>query len=98
MRYFLVGLPSSGKTTLGEQLANHLGMDFIDMDKLIERDHQTTIPEIFNTRGEDHFRAIETETIASFELHDNIVVSTGGGAPCFNDNMNAMKGQSLVRL
>lgn len=87
IRIFLVGYMGSGKTTLGKPLASKLNLGFIDMDHFIEAGYKKTIPEIFETEGESRFRELEREYLQRlFEL-DNIVVATGGGAPCFFDNM-----------
>ncbi len=80
----------SGKSTAGIKLANMLGFKFVDLDNLIEEAQGITISEIFSTHGEEAFRKIEQEMLAStFEL-SNVIVATGGGAPCFYNNMDAM--------
>lgn len=88
---FLVGLAGSGKTTLGRQLAEVLHLHFIDLDKAIEERAGKTIPEIFSQQGEGNFRIMEKETL--HELmgeQDSFVMATGGGAPCYHFNMDAM--------
>jgi len=78
----------SGKTTLGKRLANKLEYSFIDLDAEIEKIENCSINEIFDDKGETYFRELESKI-----LHDiisenrNIVLSVGGGTPCFNDNM-----------
>ena len=64
---YLVGMPSSGKSTLGKELARNLGYSFTDMDKLIETREQKTVSEIFSNYGEAHFREIEKKTLRGFQ-------------------------------
>ncbi len=90
MIIFLIGLPGSGKTTLGKQLANVLKFKFIDLDTVIENTREKTIPEIFKTDGEDQFRVFEKEALHSSIKRNNVIISTGGGTPCFFDNMEQM--------
>lgn len=96
MRYFLVGYKSSGKTTLGKQLASELKMDFIDLDHYIEDEKGKTIPEIYTELGDEKFRLLEWEMLKRIVEKDNVVVSTGGGTPCHCDNMNIMQNYGEV--
>jgi shikimate kinase len=64
-RVFLMGMPGSGKTTLGKKLAAKLGLTFIDLDQYIEEKEKKTVQEIFSEQGEDEFRKIETECLSS---------------------------------
>lgn len=77
----------SGKSTLGRQLADGLGYEFTDLDQMFEKKYKTTIPIFFKRYGEQAFRIIEQVILHSTEDMDNIVVATGGGTPCFFDNM-----------
>ncbi|CAM4363828.1 shikimate kinase [Cytophagaceae bacterium 50C-KIRBA] len=88
---YLIGMPSSGKSTLGKELAKNLGFSFTDMDKLIETREQKTISEIFSNQGEAHFRELERKTLHGFQPDQSMVIATGGGVPCFFDNMDYMK-------
>ncbi len=88
---FLVGMPSSGKSTLGRRLARALNFRFVDLDKSIVRDQNKTIPEIFLKYGEAYFREIERKILLEIEPDQSLVVATGGGAPCFFDNMMFIK-------
>jgi shikimate kinase len=90
MKIFLIGLPGSGKTTLGKQLAKILKLKLIDLDISIEKARGTSIPEIFKTEGEDEFRVLEKKALHHSFTQDNVIISTGGGAPCFFDNMDQM--------
>jgi shikimate kinase len=88
---FMLGMPSSGKSTLGRQLAKELNYDFIDLDKKIEVSEGKKIHEIFNLEGEDYFRKVETDQLKKIEADTGVVVATGGGTPCFNENMKFIK-------
>lgn len=81
-----------GKSTHGKRLAKLLGYAFVDLDDFISKKFNKTITELFNSLGEKEFR--KTETLALQECidsDDRIVFSTGGGTPCFNDNIKLMK-------
>ncbi|QJW90505.1 shikimate kinase [Spirosoma taeanense] len=84
---FLIGMPSSGKSTLGKRIADVLHYRFIDTDKLIVRDEGRSIPAIFAESGETYFREAERRILRTIRPGDSLVVSTGGGMPCFHDNM-----------
>ena len=95
---FLLGMPSSGKSTLGRSLAREIGYEFVDMDKRIEIRELLTIAEIFNLKGEPYFRTVESEMLRSFPADAGLVESTGGGVPCFHDNMAFIKAELLAAL
>jgi shikimate kinase len=91
MRIFLIGYMASGKSTVGPMLANELGIAFIDLDVAIESHAAQSIPEIFSSHGENYFRNLESQVLRSIiNQSDQFVVATGGGTPCFGDNLNAM--------
>ncbi len=90
MRIYLIGYMGSGKSTLGKRLAKHLGMQFIDMDHYLEKRYCKTVPQIFAEEGEDEFRKKERKILEELSGFTNVVVATGGGAPCFFDNMEVM--------
>lgn len=92
----LVGMPGSGKTTLGVQLAQQMKMDFIDLDHQIEEQAGTSIIKIFKKFGENYFRKTERLILEEMLQMDNVVISTGGGAPCFDDNMNLINKNSTA--
>jgi shikimate kinase len=91
MRYFIIGFKNSGKTTFGRELAKRLQLDFIDLDEFIERQQNKSIPEIYSRLGEDKFRKLEWKALQEVVHAANIVISTGGGAPCHCDNMTLME-------
>jgi shikimate kinase len=87
---YIIGFMGSGKTTAGKRLASLLNWSFVDLDKKIEEQTGLTIPEIFSLHGEDHFRKVEAEILKSLVTDSNTVISTGGGTPCYADNMKFM--------
>lgn len=89
-KIFLVGFMGSGKSTAGRKLAARLGWSFIDLDERIESCTGMKITEIFQTKGEQSFRETETEQLHRLEKINNAVISTGGGTPCFDGNMDFM--------
>lgn len=89
-RIYIIGFMGSGKTTAGRKLATLMGWNFIDLDKKIEDKAGISISEIFSDQGEKTFREMESEMLKSLENFENAIISTGGGAPCFNDNMDFM--------
>jgi shikimate kinase len=93
---YLIGFMGSGKTTAGKKLASLLGWSFVDLDKMIEEHTGKTIPEIFSQDGEDYFRKIETELLRNLYQGISTIISTGGGAPCYNNNMDFMLESGLT--
>lgn len=92
---FLIGFMGVGKTTLGKKLANALKLPFIDSDMALEQEFQLSINEYFEEFGEDQFRAKEQQWIQQL-IKQPAIISTGGGLPCFFDNLNEMKKKGLV--
>ena len=88
---FLIGMPSSGKSTLGRQLAKRLDYQFIDMDELIMSQELSTIAEIFKYKGEDYFRQVESEILKGIKPNQKLIIATGGGVPCFFNNIDFIK-------
>ena len=89
-RVILVGFMGSGKSTLGKKLAYRMNIPFIDSDTEIELHYNKKIGEIFTEHGESHFREIEKSFIESLIDKDDFVLATGGGMPCFDDNMKKL--------
>jgi shikimate kinase len=90
MRIFLIGYMGSGKSTLGKRLAKHLNIQFVDMDHYIEERNCKTIPQIFEEEGENEFRKKEQKALKELSEFTDIVIATGGGAPCFFNNIDVM--------
>jgi len=91
MKIFLIGMPGSGKTTTGKLLAEKLKLTFVDLDVEIEKSEGQSINQIFEKRKENYFREVESTVLKKFcSSEGSFVMSTGGGAPCFHDNMVLM--------
>lgn len=90
MRIFLIGFMGCGKSTLGRSLASKLGLTFVDLDNYLEERYFKTIPRIFAEEGEDAFRRKERKMLEEVAAFDQVIVATGGGAPCFFDNIDLM--------
>ena len=88
---FLIGMPSSGKSTLGKQLAKRLDFQFIDTDDLIETQEIATVSDIFQYKGEDYFRLVENKMLKGIQPNKKLIVATGGGMPCFHGGMDFIK-------
>ncbi|MDB5005350.1 MAG: shikimate kinase [Mucilaginibacter sp.] len=97
MKLFFIGFMGCGKTTWSRKLANHLGYEFIDLDHILEAKVGMTIAEYFEAHGQDAFRQLESSILKETDYPESVVVSTGGGLPCFFDNMEWMNanGQTL---
>ncbi len=81
----------SGKSTIGKLLAGNLNYEFIDLDKYIESSEKMKIPKIFESKGEIYFRKKEFDYLNEIlDTKDDFVLSTGGGTPCYGENMNAI--------
>lgn len=88
---FLIGMPSSGKSTLGRHLAKRIEYKFIDMDELIEKQELMSVQEIFKYKGEEYFRKVESRVLKEIPVDQKLVIATGGGVPCFFDNIDYIK-------
>ena len=89
-RIFLIGYMGAGKTTLGKAFAREMSLNFIDLDWFIEERFHKTVQQLFLERGEDGFRELERKMLHEVAEFEDVVVSTGGGTPCFFDNMEFM--------
>ena len=90
IRIFLIGYMGAGKTTLGKAFARAMGLTFVDLDWYIEERYHKTVSQIFAERGEDGFRELEKRMLHEASDFENVVISVGGGTPCFFDNMDYM--------
>jgi len=93
---FLIGFMGSGKTFLGKQLAELMKYDFIDLDEVIEKNEGASISEIFSAKGEEYFREKESASLKSLTETRNTIIATGGGTPCFHDNMSWMNEHGIT--
>lgn len=92
----LIGLPGSGKSTIGKILADKLGYTFIDTDAIIEKQENMSISEIFKTKGEEYFRNLEVSVIKKIYREKKLVISTGGGMIENDEIMNLLKFNSII--
>ncbi len=91
MRIFLIGFMGAGKSYWGRELARHFQAPFFDLDELIESREGLSIADIFAQKGEAYFRETETNTLQYIIDHyPDVLVATGGGTPCFHNNMQLM--------
>lgn len=93
---FLVGFMGSGKTTLGKKLANRLDVPFLDTDQEIERQENTSIDTLFREKGETYFRSCEKKIIDTFSFSKDMVISLGGGLPCFSNLMETLNNKGIT--
>lgn len=96
IRIFLIGYMGVGKTTAGKELAKSLGLEFLDLDQFIQSRYNKSISRIFEEEGEEKFREIENNILKEVSEFENTVISTGGGAPCFHDNMEIMNNAGIT--
>ncbi len=89
-RIFLIGFMGSGKSAMGRLMSRAKGLNFIDLDTYIENKYHRTIADIFAQEGEESFRQKERFCLQEVACFENVVIATGGGAPCFFDNMDLM--------
>jgi shikimate kinase len=99
-KFFLIGFMGSGKTHWGKIWAKKSGLGFYDLDEIVEAKAGKPIAAIFEMEGEDYFRKMETEALQTFTEKDNCIIACGGGAACFNKNMQWMneKGTTIYLL
>lgn len=95
-RIILIGYMGAGKTTVGKALAKELGLQFYDLDWYIEGRMRKTVPQIFAERGEEGFRKTEQAMLHEVAEFEDIVLSCGGGTPCFFDNIDYLNAQGQV--
>ena len=93
-RIILIGYMGAGKTTIGKALSKELGVIFYDLDWYIESRMRKSVAQIFAERGEEGFRKIEYNMLHEVAEFENVIISCGGGTPCFFDNMEYMNQQA----
>lgn len=95
-KIFLIGMMGAGKSFQARKLANALQIVRYDLDTWIESKEKMTIQEIFANKGESYFREMESEAIKEISKQESFVLATGGGAPCFHQNMEWMNEHGLT--
>ncbi len=95
-RIFLTGYMGAGKTTIGKDLSKRMGLSFIDLDLYIESRYLKSVPQLFAEKGEAAFRDIEQRMLHEVAAFEDVLISTGGGAPCYADNMAFMNRQGTT--
>lgn len=95
-RIFLIGMMGTGKSYWAQRIADAKNMDWTDLDAQIEKDVLMTIKEIFASEGETYFRDKEKEVLHKMENFTNVIIATGGGTPCFHDNMKWMNDHGIT--
>lgn len=97
MRIILIGFMGSGKTHWGKQVAHRLQLPFFDLDEELVKAEGQSVTDIFAAFGEEHFRLKEKETLERLvNEHESLVLSCGGGTPCFFNNIDYMKKVGIV--
>lgn len=92
-RIILVGYMGAGKSTLGKALSKATGIPLYDLDTYIENRMRKTIGQIFEEKGEDYFRKIERNMLHEVAEFEHVIISCGGGTPCYSDNMDYLNRQ-----
>ena len=95
-RIILIGYMGAGKTTIGKALSKELGIPFYDLDWYIESRRHKTVPQLFAELGEEGFRKIEHNMLHEVTEYEDVIISCGGGTPCFFDNIDYMNEQGQV--
>ncbi|MGC9150886.1 MAG: shikimate kinase [Microbacter sp.] len=93
---FLIGYMGSGKTTIGQLIAKQLNKQFIDLDRWIENRFHRSIHDLFEAHGEEWFRKVEHENLKEVSFFQDVVISTGGGAACYYQNMEWMNDHGMT--
>jgi shikimate kinase len=96
MRIYLVGYMGCGKSTIGRKVADIMSFSFIDLDKFIEERNFKSVPAIFAEEGESAFREKEKSALLEVSQFEDVVIGTGGGTPCFFENMNFMNANGVT--
>jgi shikimate kinase len=95
-RVYVIGFMGSGKSTACRKIASALGWQFIDLDREIELKEGKSVNDIFSSSGEAYFRDLEEKTLFNLNTSSHSIISTGGGTPCYRDNMDFMIRTGLV--
>src|SRR5215471_7922238 len=97
MRIYLIGFMGSGKSFWGKKLSAEKNLPFFDLDDVIIQQENMSITDIFAQKGEEYFRMLEKEVLTDLtKSHEDVIISCGGGTPCFFGNIDYMKKNGLV--
>ncbi|RZK49895.1 MAG: shikimate kinase [Pedobacter sp.] len=96
MKVFLIGFMGCGKSTKAKQLSNYLNYPLFDIDNLIEKEAQMPISDYFKLHGESAFRILEKHVLQNHPFPEHAIIATGGGLPCFFNNMKWMNAQGIT--
>jgi shikimate kinase len=96
MKYILIGMPGSGKSTIAKLLSEKKHLELCDTDHFLEKKYKLKIHDFFDVYGEDKFREFEHNAIREILDKNNIIVATGGGLPCFYNNMTLMNDAGMT--
>jgi shikimate kinase len=98
-KVILIGYMAVGKTTIAQLLAKKIGLKYADLDNLIEEKTNLTVGELFTLKGEIYFRRIEHEIFKEItENEENLIISTGGGTPCYANNHKLLNGKNCISI
>ena len=92
----LIGMPASGKSTIGKLLAQKINYEYYDADKYLERKEKRKISNIFAENGESYFRDLETKYLKKLSYKNKLIISTGGGAVKRDENMEGLKKKGII--
>jgi shikimate kinase len=95
-KIILVGFMGSGKTTIGKSIAQTINLPFIDSDQMIEEEEGTSIKELFEDKGEEYFRRLENKFVLEIGKFEISIISTGGGLPVYNNNMDHLNDTGIT--
>ncbi len=93
---FLIGMMGTGKSFWAQKLSEEFQIDWVDLDSQIEKAAEMTIREIFETKGEEYFRKKERDVLQQLSSFDHLIIATGGGTPCFYNNMQWMNENGIT--
>lgn len=93
---YLAGFMGAGKSTIGPILANTLGWNFYDLDRVVEKQEGKKVKEIFESKGENYFRKVEKEVLERISAEDKVIISLGGGTMAGEENLNFLKKTGLI--
>jgi len=98
-KVILIGYMAVGKTTIAKLLSEKMGVKYVDLDNLIEKKTNLTVGELFKQKGEIYFRKVEHEIFKEvIQNDDNLIISTGGGTPCYADNYLFLNGNNSISI